>query len=91
MHKKIQKSPKVEHPNEHPYFDRSVINEMDFLYKMKIDGQAGVLGLGFLFLVFMTLHIHTQSIFFKHKKIQKSPKVEHPNEHPYFDPTRRNM
>ena len=31
---------------------------------MKIDGQGGVLGLGFL--VFMTLYIHTQSIFFKH-------------------------
>ena len=45
---------------------------------MKIDGQAGVLGLGFKFLVFMTLHIHTQSILFVHQKIQKIKKVEHP-------------
>ena len=44
---------------------------------MKIDGQEGVLGSGFDFLVFMTLHIHAQSIFFGHKKNQK---VEHPSD-----------
>ena len=38
---------------------------------MKIHGQAGVLGLGFKFLGFMTLHMNTQSIFFGHEKKSK--------------------
>ena len=42
---------------------------------MKIDGQEGVLGLGYEFLVFMSLHIHIQSIFFGHKKKSKKFKV----------------
>ena len=45
---------------------------------MKINGQAGVLGSGFEFFVFITLHIQTHPVFFKQKKIQKIQKVEHP-------------